>query len=92
MTDQQYEILVAKIAQIESRLDSFTPPTATLQERWSPQQVAARYGIKCTQTVIEWIKAGKVTATKDEFSKRWIIPVSEVLALDRTGGKPLGRN
>lgn len=62
-----------------------------LQDKWTPQQVAARFGIKCTQTVIDWIKAGKVEATKDEFANRWIIPLSEVEYLDSVGGKPLSR-
>lgn len=81
------------IREVAARLDRLEGRLPTVNRAfWTPREVAARYGIECTQTVIDWIKAGKITATKDDFSKRWMVPQSEIDYLDSVGGKPSKRS
>lgn len=75
---------------IREEVGAFVKPTVK-REFYSPREVAQRFGTKCPQTVIDWILAGKITANKDEFSNRWMIPASEVEYLDGIGGKPPGK-
>lgn len=51
-----------------------------MEKRYSIRQASELLGIK-VRTVREWIRLGKIKATKYEVSNRWFISESEIKRL-----------
>lgn len=86
------EVLRGIVREIVSSVVSETiRPEKPKRAFYSPREIAQRFGIKDVQTVRDWISKGKIEASQDEYSGRWMIPQCEVEYLDSTNGKPCKR-
>lgn len=57
-------------------------PRESMKAKYSPRELALRWGYNEPQTIIRWIRKNKLTATFDEYSKRWEVHADEVKRMD----------
>jgi hypothetical protein len=88
VTEETFAALQQQLTKLEEKIDRLTPIQKIERQKYSPRELAGRWGKDDVETIRRWCKSGKIKATRDEFSRRWEVPAEEVDRIDANGGRP----